>query len=320
MLQVGFDIGGTSIKAGVVRDSRDKVDIAASRRIPFPTGDPYGAVVDLMAKLVAEMAEELKIPVSDFQSIGVAVPGTIDATGEVVINAHNLYFHDVPLKRAVEEKFPGIPVLMANDANAAALAEYYAGAFRGYGTAILITLGTGVGGGMVLNGKMWNGARNNGFELGHIIVKHGGQLCTCGNRGCLESYGTATWLKQQGRKAVVEYPLSLIYKKARGDIGNVSAKTVIDAAKENDPFAVDIFNRYVDYLSSGIASLAVLFDPEIIALGGGVSLAGEFLYEPLRKLIVRKSFYHVPVPVVPARLGNEAGVIGAAMLAKGQVS
>jgi glucokinase len=315
MYQIGFDVGGTNLKVGVVSDA---MEIVANRNVAFPKGETYEQIAVLMAEQVRELAKEIKIPAEEFKSIGIATAGSIDSSGTVIIHAHNLGFHNVPMIDEMHKHFPGMPIYLANDADAAALAELHAGAFRGKKTAILLTLGTGVGGGIILGGKMFKGGLGHGNELGHMIIQQGGPICTCGNKGCIETLCTATWLIQQGRKVIVEYPVSLIYEKAQGNMDNVTAKIVIDSAKEGDTIARDIFNTYVDSLSSAITSVVALLDPEVVALGGGVSLAGEFLFEPVRELVKQKSFFKIYHEVVPAQLGNAAGMIGAALLAKNE--
>lgn len=316
MYQIGFDVGGTNLKVGVVSDN---MEIIASRNVAFPKGENYEMIAALMAEQVIGLAEEIKIPVSEFKSIGIATAGSIDASGSVIIHAHNLGFHNVPMVEEMHKHFPGTPVYLANDADAAALAELHAGAFRGKKTAVLLTLGTGVGGGIILGGRMFTGGMGHGNELGHMIIQQGGPICTCGNKGCIESLCTATWLIQQGRKVIVENPISLIYEKADGDMDNVTAKIVMDSAKEGDPIALNIFHTFVDSLSSAITSVVVLLDPEVVALGGGVSLAGEFLFAPVRAMVKQKSFFKLDHEVVAAQLGNTAGIIGAAMLARNEL-
>lgn len=315
MYQIGFDVGGTNLKVGVVHDN---MEIVARRNVAFPKGETYQNIAAIMAEQVIELGKEVKIPAADFKSIGVATAGSIDASGSIIIHAHNLGFHDVPMVDEMHKYFPETPVFLANDADAAALAELHAGAFRGKKTAVLFTLGTGVGGGIILGGKMFKGGMGRGNELGHMIIQDGGPICTCGNKGCIESFCTATWLIQQGRKVIVEYPVSMIYEKAEGEMNNVTAKIVMDCAKEGDTIAMNIFNTYVDHLSSAIASIVVLLDPEVIGIGGGVSLAGDFLFAPLREKVKQKSFFKVYHEVVPAQLGNDAGIIGAAMLARNE--
>ncbi|HYE69553.1 MAG TPA: ROK family protein [Anaerovoracaceae bacterium] len=315
MYQIGFDIGGTNLKVGVVNDN---MELVASRNVAFPKGETYEVIAAFMAEQVIDLAKEIKIPAAEFKTIGVATAGSIDASGTIIIHAHNLGFHGVPMVDEMHKHFPKIPVFLANDADAAALGELHAGAFRGKKTAVLLTLGTGVGGGIILGGKMFKGGMGHGNELGHMIIQHGGPICTCGNKGCIESLCTATWLIQQGRKAIVEHPISLIYEKAEGDMNNVTAKIVIDSAREGDPIAKDIFHTFIDSLSSAITSVVVLLDPEVIALGGGVSLAGDFLFQPVRELVKQKSFFKIYHEIVPAQLGNTAGIIGAALLAKNE--
>ncbi len=313
MVQAGFDIGGTNIAVGIVDED---AKIILKRSIVFPTGQPYQDTVKKMAELLAQMAEALWVPVSSLASIGIAVPGSIDQANERVVHAYNLQFHDVPLRSALNEHFPSVPVFLANDANAAALAELYAGAFVGCKTAVLITLGTGIGGGLILGGRMFNGGLGNGVELGHMVLEHGGPLCTCGTRGCIEALCTATWLVQQGRKSIIEYPHAMIATKAGQELLAVDAKLVVDCAKAGDAIAKDIFDRYVDQLGSALASCFNMLDPEVIALGGGVSLAGEFLFTPLRANVKQKCFFKNCGRIVEAQLGNDAGIIGAAMLAR----
>lgn len=314
MYRIGFDVGGTNIKAGIIDDN---MEIAAGSAIPFPAGESYEKIADLMAEQVRELAREIDITVGEFKSIGIAAAGSIDPTGTIIANAHNLGFHNVPMVAEMKKRFPGIAVYLANDADAAAVAELYAGAFRGKKTAVLLTLGTGVGGGIILGGKIFKGGLGHGTEPGHMMLQHGGSICTCGNKGCMEALCTATWLIRQGRKVMVEYPISMIYDKAKGDMNRVTAKLVIDSAKEGDRIAKDIFDRYVDQLSSAIISVVCLLDPEVVGLGGGVSLAGDFLFQPLRELVKQKSFFKTYHEIVPAQLGNNAGIIGAALLFKG---
>lgn len=313
MLQVGFDVGGTNIAVGVVDDA---YQIVARRSVRFPTGAPYEDTVAQMAEMVREMAAELQVDCEAFQSIGIAVPGSIDRSRENVLHAYNLQFHDVPLRGCMQAHFPSVPVYLANDADTAALAELHAGAFVGKRTAVLITLGTGIGGGLILNGNLFFGGMGNGVELGHMVLQHGGQLCTCGIKGCIEALCNAVFLQQQGRRAVIDYPTTRLYTETNGDINQVTAKLVIDCAKAGDVIATDIFERYVDQLGSVVVSCIHLLDPETIAIGGGVSHAGEFLLAPIRENVRKKCFYDQFGDIVPATLGNDAGIIGAALLAK----
>jgi glucokinase len=311
MFRIGLDIGGTNIVSGVVDNSNK---IISRRQILFPKGQPYSVFIGLIVNLIKEQSKELRIQVSDYKSIGICVPGSINREKGTVINAYNLEFHNVPMIEAMKTHFTDIPVFLENDANAATLAELNVGALRGYKTAVLFTIGTGIGGGIILGGKLFNGGMDHGVEPGHMIIDHNGPLCTCGNRGCIETLCSGSWLIKQGQEAIVKYPQSRIYRKTQGNREQVTGKLVIDCAKEGDEVAEDIFYRYVNQLSLAVVSCANLLDPEVIALGGGISKAGEFLFQPLRKLVREKSFFRFPYKIVPAELENDAGVIGAAML------
>lgn len=291
MIQIGFDIGGTNLKAGLVEDDGN---ILMEAMKPFPRGESHTLVLDIMEEMVEELLLGANRNMGEVRSIGVAVPGSLDTQNEKVIHAHNLGFHDLPLKQLCQERWKDIPVFLANDANAAALGELHKGAFAGCKTAVLFTLGTGVGGGMILGGKLFNGGMGHGVELGHVRLVHNGPLCTCGNHGCIETVCSAMFFERKG----------------------LVAKEVIDGAKAGEEEASKLFQEYLGYLSDAIVSIAVLLDPEVIALGGGISQAGDFLFEPLRKLVEEKSFFKFPHKVVPTILGNRAGIVGAAMLCK----
>ena len=310
MYQIGIDIGGTNVKIGLLDAS---LTLAAEGSIPFPHTTAEDMAQKIRAAVDALLAQK-GASAADIESVGAVVPGSIDIAGRMVIDAHNLDFHNVPLRDILRAQFPGVPVYIANDANGAALAELYKGAFVGHQTGVLLTLGTGLGGGIILNGKMFNGGRNQGVELGHAYLVDGGEHCTCGNDGCMEAYCAASALARDGRRAMKEHPQSLIAARAGGDEEAVDAKCVIDCAKDGDETAKQAFARYLDSLSSACASIFNLLDPEVIAIGGGVCGAGEFLFAPLREQTTKKCFYKTHGKLVPAELGNDAGMIGAAML------
>ena len=310
MYQIGVDIGGTNIKVGLVSD---ELSLLRSVSVRFPH-DGAASVVAAIAEAVDDLLKQEGIARKDLESIGIVVPGSIDQTGALVIDAYNLGFHDVPLKALAQEAFGEVPIYLANDANGAALAELYVGAFRGCKTAVLFTLGTGLGGGIILGGHMFNGGMNQGVELGHMILEHDGEHCTCGNDGCMEAYCAASALARDGKRAAKKHPDSLLAKRAAGDPDAIDAKLIIDLAKEGDELAKALFDRYISYLSSACASIYNLLDPEVIAIGGGVCAAGEFLFAPLREQTTEKCFYKTHGRLVPAELGNDAGMIGAAML------
>lgn len=309
MYQIGIDIGGTSIKIGLVDET---LQIVRRTSLPFQC---IGG--EKVAAMIADAIDSLLQPdltIDQLESVGVVLPGSIDKTQSIVLDAHNLDFHNVPFKAQLQAHFPNTPVYLANDADGAALAELGAGAFMGCKTAVLLTLGTGVGGGVILGGRMFSGGTGLGAELGHMTLVNGGEACTCGNNGCVEAYCSATALKRDGIRAMEAAPDSALYRKSGGDPSVIDAKFVIDCAKEGDPIACRVFEQYVDHLAAACISVVHILDPEVLAIGGGVCHAGEFLFEPLRKGIDKKCFFSEHGKIVPAVMGNDAGIIGAAML------
>ena len=310
MYQIGVDIGGTNIKIGLVDEA---LEIVARGSIPFPQA--AGEVVaDKLASAIRALLADAGVGEQQLESIGIVIPGSIDPSGKTIIDAYNLGFHGVPFQPMMAERFPNTPVYMANDANGAALAELYKGAFVGCKTAVLFTLGTGLGGGIILNGKMFNGGLNQGVELGHAYLIDDGESCTCGNHGCMEAYCSATGLARDGRRAMLSHPESMLYQTSGGDESKVDARFVIDCAKAGDETARAVFDAYLGHLSSACASIYNILDPEVLAIGGGVCGAGDFLFEPLQQLVTDKCFYKTRGKLVPAVMGNDAGIVGAAML------
>ena len=312
MYQIGVDIGGTNIKIGLVDD---QLEIVRRTSIPFPHLDGEG-VAKQIAEQIRALLDAQGCTEADLAWVGVVVPGSIDPTGAIVIDAHNLNFHNVPFKAQLQAQFDQTTVYLANDADGAALAELGKGAFAGYDTAVLLTLGTGVGGGVILNGKMFSGGKRQGIELGHMPLVAGGEPCTCGNLGCIEAYCSATALARDGRRAMEAHPESMLAEKSAGDPDVIDAKFVIDCAKAGDKVAKDVFDTYVDHLGAACIAAVHLLDPQVIAIGGGVCGAGDFLFEPLRASVTEKCFFNDHGIIVPAVMGNDAGIIGAAMLGR----
>lgn len=305
-LRIGIDIGGTYIKAGVVKD---EIHIIAKQETPFPQGASCELLADIILQIVNSLCAELLVSKEQIESVGVALPGVLNADRTILKAACNIKLFDAPVKAAIEKRLPFVPVYMENDADAATIAELMAGAFKGCKNALLLTLGTGVGSGVILNGKLFRGGEA-GVELGHMPIFTDGLLCSCGKYGCIETLCSASWLVSEGRKIVKSFPLSLMHKKTDGDSGKVTAKLVLDCAKEGNASAKEIFNFYISSLSAAIVCCAKQVGcPEVVALGGGVSLAGNFLFTPLRKRI--KETQENSYRIVPAHFKNDAGIIGA---------
>ena len=312
MNAIGIDLGGTFIKAGVV-DETGKILVKGSR----PTGVERGheATIRDMALLSLELVESSGLTLNDIVAVGIGIPGVINNEGVVPLLT-NLFWHDVPLIERMRG-YIDKPIHVANDATVAGFAESIAGVSAGTRSSVFVTLGTGLGGGVVLDGKPFIGSHGVGTEIGHMMLVLGGVPCTCGNRGCWERYASATALIRMGRERMAADPGGMISREAKGDAENVTAKLVVDCAKAGDPGAKAVFDDYVYYLAAGLANMVNAYDPEVIALGGGVSAAGSFLLDAVRKKLPELIFYKtMPYARVEiATLGNDAGLIGAAMLA-----
>lgn len=311
MVYIGIDVGGTGLKAGVV-DEQGKIIAKAD----CPTGVERGheAVIADMAQLAIRAVEKAGVPMDEVQSVGIGIPGIQDPVRQIVPFCTNLYWHEVPLVQLMQ-KVIDKPIFVGNDATVAGLAESVAGVSAGISNSVFLTIGTGIGAGIVQNGKVYDGVHGVGSELGHMIICVDGELCTCGNRGCWERYASATALINMGKKAVAEHPESLINKDGADAI---TAKTVIDAAKAGDPVALQVYEKYIYYLCAGLVSIINFIDPEMIVIGGGVSAAGDFLLNAIRAKLPSMVFYKtMPYAKIElATLGNDAGMIGAAMLGR----
>lgn len=312
MVYIGIDVGGTGVQVGVVDQQGN---ILAKDSFPTGVGRPYEDMIRDMADCTRSALAKAGLDLAEVQSVGVGIPGIADAKSGRVIFCTNLGWRDIPL-REVFQRHLDKPVYIDNDATVAGLAESVAGVSAGTDSSVFITLGTGVGGGIVIHGKVWSGFHGVGSEIGHMILELDGEPCTCGNRGCLERYCSATAIIRMARELTAVHPDSEILAMVGGDPEKINAKVVFDAAREGDPVGVKVFRRYVRYLSQAIASIMQFLDPEVVVLGGGVSKAGDFLLEAVRqevpKYLLFKGMPHARIEL--ARLGPDAGIIGAAML------
>ncbi len=313
--KIGVDIGGTNIASALYDQD---YNIICRKSVPFPKGKDVYFVSRVLKSLSDELVLSADKKMCDVESLGIAVPGSIDSLGETVIDAHNLGFFDAPMLKAAKEAFEeqhekGLKIALINDADAATLAEHKKGSLQNCNTAAMLTLGTGVGGGLIINGRLFRGGRGSGVELGHMIIDQNGRNdaeCTCGNNGCGEALCSATWLIKQGRK----HFCGMIAGMADGKVENVTAKTVVDCAMAGDKIALEIFEEYTDSLSSLAASIINLLDVEKIAIGGGVSGAGDFLVAPVNEKVHKKSFFRTHGEIVTAHFKNDAGILGGALV------
>lgn len=314
MYRLGIDLGGTNIVAGIVDDN---YKIIATAKCKTATPRPAEEIVEDMANVAKKAIEKAGINIEDIESFGLGTPGCIDAENGVVKYAANLNFKNVPITDMLYKKL-GVKFFIENDANAAAYGEYIAGAGKGTKNFIAITLGTGVGGGIIIDGKIYSGSNNAGAELGHVTINFGGEVCTCGRHGCWEAYASATALIRQTKQAMIRFPDSIMWKLCDGDIENVSGITAFDAMRAGDTAGKMVVDKYTEYIAIGIANNINIFQPEVICIGGGVSKEGDYLTKPIIKIVNGEDFarsYKNRTEIKVAALGNDAGIIGAAYLA-----
>ncbi len=307
---IGIDVGGMSAKGALFSE---KGEILCEEKVKTNACDGFEKTVENIAELTKTLAEKGGVDFSEIVGIGAGVPGVVDSNRGIVLRWTNFRWTDVPFAQRLSA-LTGKPVRIANDANTAALGEAKFGATAQYQSSILLTIGTGVGGGMVFDGKLIEGYKSAGAELGHITIREGGLPCACGRRGCYEKYASATALVQQTRHAMVEDLQSEMWNIVEGKIENVDGRTAFLAAKKGDATAQKVINQFVSYLSEGIADFVNILRPEAIVLGGGVAGEGDALFEPLRKAVDARTYIAmdiVPLKIVGAKLGNKAGVYGA---------
>ena len=308
-----IDLGGTNIGIGIVSEEGELV---FKNSVPVEDNKNPSALLEQMAQGTLDTIAASGRELSDISFVGIGIPGLIKGPKGPVILAANINWHNVDAVGILEERI-GLPVILGNDADCAAMGEYYAGSGKQYKSLIMITLGTGVGGGAVIDGKLFPGCNGFGGEYGHIPLVYNGVQCGCGKRGCFEVYGSANALKRQTREVAEEHPESIIWEMCEGNLDNISGRTAFDAAEQGDETGKAIVEQYISYLADGISGIINIFRPEVIILGGGVSNQGASLIDPLNekvaKLCVASDVIEAP-KVVKASLGNSAGIIGAGLL------
>lgn len=307
MYQIGIDIGGTSIKAGLVSDGR----IISWKSVPTDTD----AGADKIIGDIAQMVNALKDDAGDkiITGVGIGCPGAVNSCTGMVDHAYNLKWDYVPLGERMQ-KLTGYPTRVCNDANAAALGEAKYGAGKAYQNSVFITIGTGIGSGIIIDGRLYEGNQSKGAEIGHVVIRSGGEPCTCGRRGCFEAYSSATALIRDTTRAMLKDPDSKLWTVCP-DIDKVNGKTVFDAMLMDDKTAQGVFDNYIRMLGEGLVNIINALRPEAIILGGGVCAQGDVLLVPLKKYIAKYAFGEGPhVGLHIASLKNDAGIIGAAAL------
>ena len=311
---VGIDLGGTNIVAGVVNE---EYKILAKATVKTNCPRPSKEIADDMAKIALEAIEQAGLTVEQVEWVGIGTPGIANSSTGIIEYSNNLGFENVPVVKYIQEHISK-PVFIENDANAAAYGEFVAGAAKGANDAVCITLGTGVGGGIVIDGKIYSGFNFAGAELGHTVIEVDGPQCTCGRKGCFEVFSSATGLIRMTKEAMDKDESSKMWEMSKEE-GKVSARLAFDAMRAGDSSAKLVVDKYIKYLAAGITNVINTFQPDILCIGGGVCNEGDALLLPVKEL-VSKEVYTRNSPknseIVIAKLGNDAGIIGAAFLGK----
>lgn len=313
MYRVGVDLGGTNISAGVINEN---LEIIGRGRLKTNCPRAAELILEDVAKTVEMAVIDAGIKMDEVVSVGIGTPGSVNKTTGYIEYANNLGFNKVPAKNILESRLGKI-VYLDNDANCAALGEAIAGVGQGVSSFVAITLGTGVGSGIVLDGKIVTGVNDAAGEMGHMVIAADGELCTCGRRGCFERYASATALIQQTKDAMRHDMDSKMWELVGGDISKVSGRTSFEAMRAGDATAKKVVDKYIYYLGVGITNIVNALQPEIICIGGGIGHEKENLLAPLRKYVERERYsIHADrqTQILSAKLGNDAGLIGAALL------
>ena len=313
MYRIGVDLGGTNIAVGLVNEN---MEIIVKKSLPTRAERNAEAIVADIASLCLAVCEEKEIAIGKVESIGIASPGIADDEKGEVVYANNLPFLHLPISKMLSELLGVNKIRLANDANAAAWGEAVAGAAKGTKNSIMVTLGTGVGGGIIINDEIYCGFNCAGGELGHIVIEVDGAPCSCGRRGCWEAYSSATALIRMTKEKIEECRATG-RKTLMTDQPKVSGRTACDAMRAGDEAAKEVYDKYIKYLASGLATIINIFQPEVISLGGGVSNEGQSLIDSLLPVVRAEQYGGGLVPLTDiriAKLKNDAGIIGAAML------
>lgn len=318
MVHLGVDLGGTGIKVGLVDDEGK---LLGSLSVPTNLPRPAQAICEDIVKTAAQLLEQKKIGWEQVEDLGAGAPGTVNPDEGIVIHAVNLGWWDFPLREELTRLLPReIPVYVHNDANVAAAGEYLVGSAKGAASAVVLTIGTGIGSGIILNHRIESGHYYGGGEFGHMVIVQGGRPCNCGRKGCFEAYASATGLIRLTQEEMERSPESLMHSIAAKQ-GKVSGRTAFDAMRAGDEVGKRVVDLFLDYLACGIANIINALQPEMICIGGGISKEGDTLLKPLTEKVNRELYGGSQRPTTRLQictLGNDAGMIGAAMLGRMQ--
>lgn len=313
-MRIGVDVGGTNLAAGLLDDS---YNIICKDSVPANGKRPDVEIVEDIIMLCQRLIDKANLTAKDIESIGIGIPGYADSKAGVVGHCANINLNNIPLSKMIKDRL-GVPVFLGNDADCAALGEAIAGATADASNSVMITIGTGIGGGIIINKKIYDGFNHIGGELGHMVIVKGGKQCNCGRKGCWEAYGSATALVAQTKEAVIKNPDSILAGLVENDVDRVNGKTPFDALDMGCPVAKEVVDNYIDHFSTGLTNVINIFQPEKVVIGGGISNQGARLIDAISRFVNEERYdreVDVPKTVIQtAVLGNDAGIIGAAAL------
>lgn len=313
---IGVDIGGTNIAIGFIDENNTLIKKESTST---PKKGKADEMIDCVVSLIEKMAVQMGITRDNFDFIGMGVPGTVNKESGKIEFANNLDFHDENLIGMLKNYYKKIPIAMNNDANAAAYGEFIAGAGKGVGSMVMITLGTGIGGGIIIDGKLYEGINYAAGELGHFVINCEGIPCNCGRKGCFEAYASATALIEQTKAAMKKDKESILWELCDYNLEKVEGKTLFDSVRLVDKTAERVLNQYIYYLSVGIINIINVFQPDRVCIGGGISKAGDLILDRLNERVHKEDYArnsNKHTQIVMAQLENDAGIIGAGLLAK----
>ncbi len=305
---IGVDLGGTNIVAGVVNENYEIIAKASVKtNLPRPEQEIAADIIKVSKQAVADAG----LTMEQIEWVGMGTPGIANSETGIIEYSNNLGFNNTPMVKYLEEGL-GKPVLIENDANAAAYGEYVAGAAKGAKNAVCITLGTGVGSGIIVDGKIYCGSNFGGAEVGHMVISVDGPQCTCGRKGCFEVFSSATGLIRMTKEAIAEHPESSMAKEEK-----ISGRTAFNHMRLGDKTAKGVVDKYIKYLAAGVTNTINIFQPDVLCIGGGVCNEGDPLLLPMKEIVAKENYTRNSsknAEIVIAKLGNDAGIIGAAFL------
>lgn len=316
MYYIGIDLGGTNIAAGIVDESFKIVKKGSTPTLV--NRDPELIIAD-MGKLCMSLLDDAGIDINEVACAGIAAPGSINPETGVIEYANNLPFLRFPIADILRKYLPVKKICLENDANAAALGEAVGGAAKGKRLSVMITLGTGVGGGVIIDGKIYSGFNYAGAELGHTVIEHNGRQCSCGRKGCFEAYASATALVNMTKEKLAACKDTVMWEMCGNDISKADARIAFAAMKQGDRAGKDVVDMYISYLACGITNMINIFQPEVLLIGGGVCNEKDYLLKPLVEIVNTEQYTRnqpIKTEIKIAALGNDAGIVGAAALGR----